>query len=78
MLDINLIRSNTKMVKENLRRRGKKEYLEMLDELLKKDKEWRDLKTRNQKLQHSKHFCCLFFQFLDRLFFHIETVGYYP
>jgi len=55
MLDINLIRNEPEMVRENLKRRGKKEYLEMLDELLKKDKEWRELKTKTQELQHRRN-----------------------
>ena len=55
MLDINLIRNEPEMVKENLKRRGNPEYLKMLDELLKKDKEWRELKTKNQELQHKRN-----------------------
>ena len=55
MLDINLIRNEPEIVKENLKRRGNPEYLKMLDELLKKDKEWRELKTKNQELQHKRN-----------------------
>ena len=55
MLDINLIRNETEMVRENLKRRDKKENLKLLDEFLKKDGEWRKLKTKNQELQHKRN-----------------------
>ncbi|UCG95876.1 MAG: serine--tRNA ligase [archaeon] len=54
MLDINLIRNKTERVKENLKRRDK-DYVKMLDEVLKKDGEWRKLKTKNQELQHKRN-----------------------
>ena len=55
MLDIALIRNETEMVKKNLKRRGNADYTKMLDELLKKDEEWRELKTKNQELQHKRN-----------------------
>jgi len=55
MLDINLIRNETETVRKNLKRRNNPEYLKMLDELLKKDEEWRSLKTKNQELQHERN-----------------------
>ncbi len=55
MLDINLIRNETEMVKDNLKKRGKKDYIRLLDKLLKKDEEWRKLKSKNQKLQHKRN-----------------------
>jgi len=54
MIDINLIRNETEMVKENLKRRGK-EYPKMMDKLLEKDDSWRKLKTKNQELQHKRN-----------------------
>lgn len=55
MLDINLIRNETEKVRENLKRRGNKENLKLLDELIEKDKKWRGLKTKNQELQHKRN-----------------------
>ncbi len=55
MLDISLIRNETKMVKDNLKRRNNPEYIRMLDELLEKDEKWRKLKTKNQELQHKRN-----------------------
>ncbi|MCD6477853.1 MAG: serine--tRNA ligase [Candidatus Aenigmarchaeota archaeon] len=55
MLDINLIRENPEMVRENLKRRGDPEYMKYLDELIEKDKEWRKLVTRNQELRHERN-----------------------
>ena len=55
MLDIKLIRNNPEMVRENLRRRGKPEYLEMLEELIKNDKEYRKLKQEDEEKKHLKN-----------------------
>lgn len=55
MLDINLIRNEPEMVRENLKRRNNKENLKLLDELIEKDKKWRELKTKNQELQHKRN-----------------------
>lgn len=54
MIDINLVRNETEMVRENLSRRGK-DYPKMVDELLEKDGKWRKLKTENQELQHKRN-----------------------
>lgn len=54
MIDINLVRNETETVRENLKRRGK-DYDKMLEELVKKDGEWRKLKTKNQELQHQRN-----------------------
>ena len=55
MLDINIIRENPNTVKENLKRRNNPEYIELLDELIKKDKEWRKLVSENQELRHKRN-----------------------
>ena len=55
MLDINIIRKIPEIVEKNLRRRGDEEYLFLLEELISKDKEWRKLKTKNQKLRHDRN-----------------------
>jgi len=57
MLDIRLVRENTDLVRENLKRRHDKEKLELLNELLEADRKWRkviaeinDLRARRNKL----------------------------
>lgn len=55
MIDITLVRNETEKVRANLKRRGNLEYVKMLDELVKKDGEWRKLKTKNQELQHHRN-----------------------
>jgi len=46
MLDIKLIREKPDYVRENLKRRGDPEKLEMLDRLIECDREWRKNLTR--------------------------------
>lgn len=55
MIDIKLIRENPELVKENYGLRGKKEFLDRLDEVLKKDDEWRKLKFQADKLRSEKN-----------------------
>ncbi len=55
MIDINLVRNETDKVRKNLERRNNPEYVKMLDELMKKDGNWRKLKTKNQELQHQRN-----------------------
>ena len=55
MLDIKLIRDNSELVKKNLKRRGDKEVISRLDELIKKDKKWRDLIKQVDKLKHERN-----------------------
>lgn len=55
MLDIKYIRENAEEVKENLRRRKDEEKLAWLDDLLKKDEEYRELKNEIQKLKHQRN-----------------------
>lgn len=54
MLDIRLIRDNPNLVIENLRRRGDAANLEMLQELVKSDGEWRENLTRLNELRHRR------------------------
>ena len=46
MLDINLLRTNPELVKENIRKKFQDEKLVMVDEVVEMDKEYRAL--RNQ------------------------------
>lgn len=54
MLDIKLIREKPQVVRQNLSRRGDAEKLLMLDELIKHDREWRRLLTKNNELRHER------------------------
>jgi len=53
MLDINLIREDPKLVKENLKKRNQE--TKQVDELIKKDKEWRALKGKVDALRHKRN-----------------------
>ncbi len=46
MLDIKFIRENSEIVKKDLKRRNDTEKIEWLNDLLKKDSEWRELKQK--------------------------------
>jgi len=52
MLDIKLIREHPEIVRENLEKRRDVEKLQMLDELLKYDKQWRQQLTKLNELRH--------------------------
>ena len=50
MLDIKLIRENPELVKVNLAKRGNPEVLQMLEDLINVDKEWRLNLTKLKEL----------------------------
>ncbi len=52
MLDIKLIREHPDIVKENLKKRKDPEKLQMLDDLLQHDKQWRKQLTKLNELRH--------------------------
>jgi len=54
MLDIKLIREHPEVVRNSLEKRGDAEKLRMLDDLIRFDREWRELLTRVNDLRHSK------------------------
>ena len=54
MLDIKLIRENPQLVKGNLAKRGNSDCLQMLDELIANDKEWRLNLTKLNELRHQR------------------------
>jgi seryl-tRNA synthetase len=54
MLDIKLIRENPQLVKDNLAKRGNPDCLQMLDELIANDKEWRLNLTKLNELRHQR------------------------
>ncbi len=53
MIDIKLIRKNPEVVKENLKKRGMNE--KAVDEFLSLDKEWRELKQKNDNLRAERN-----------------------
>jgi len=54
MLDIKLIRDNPEVVRRNLEKRGDPAKLKLLDDLIRLDKEWRELLTRVNELRHRR------------------------
>jgi len=55
MLDINLIRNNPDVVREDLRKRDDREKLAWVDETIRLDKEWRGLRIKTDKLRHRRN-----------------------
>ena len=55
MLDIKLIRENPDFVRNNIKRRKKPKFLEMLDEVIKVDKKWRTLKAEEDALRQKRN-----------------------
>ncbi|HLC98513.1 MAG TPA: serine--tRNA ligase [Candidatus Nanoarchaeia archaeon] len=55
MLDINMIRNNMEIVEADLKKRGDKEKLKWLKDIIEKDKQWRQLKFDFQKIQNEKN-----------------------
>ena len=55
MLDIKLIRENSQLVKANLAKRGNPEILQMLEDLIAVDKEWRLNLTKLNELRHNRN-----------------------
>jgi len=55
MLDIKLIRENPKVVEENLKKRMDEEKLKMLEDLIEKDKKYREDLQELEKLKHDRN-----------------------
>ena len=55
MIDINLIRENPELVKENIKKRFQENKLCLVNEVLELDKEWRKLKYRGDKLRGERN-----------------------
>lgn len=55
MLDINLVRTNPKVIEDDLRKRGETEKLKWLKDLIEQDAKWRQLKFDVQKIVHEKN-----------------------
>jgi len=54
MLDIKLIRRNPELVRKNLEKRGDPEKIRLLNDLIRYDKEWRQLLTKVNELRHRR------------------------
>lgn len=55
MLDIKLIRKKPEIVKESLKKRGDKEKLKLLNKVISKDKKWRVLLLKLEKLRKKRN-----------------------
>tara|TARA_B100000315_G_scaffold126906_1_gene116740 strand:+ start:677 stop:1963 length:1287 start_codon:yes stop_codon:yes gene_type:complete len=55
MLDINFIRENPKLVKENIKKKFQSERVKKVDELLEKDKKYRELLQKSEKLRAERN-----------------------
>jgi len=55
MIDINVIRNNSELVKENIRKKYQDEKIAIVDEIIKLDKELRDAKTEADNLRNKRN-----------------------
>jgi len=55
MIDINLIRNDSKLVKENIKKKYQDDKLPLVDEIVKLDKELRDTKTEADNLRNKRN-----------------------
>ncbi len=55
MIDINIIRQNPELVKENIKKKFQNEKLSLVDKIKKKDEDWRSLKQKTDQLRHERN-----------------------
>jgi len=55
MLDLKFIRENPTVVKENIKKKFQDSKLELVDELISLDKEWRETKQKADSLRHERN-----------------------
>ena len=55
MLDINLLRDNPEILRADLKKRKDREKLAWVDETIRLDREWRELKARTDELRHERN-----------------------
>lgn len=55
MIDINIIRENPGLVKDNIKKKFQAEKLTLVDEILRLDKEWRAFKQQADSLRHERN-----------------------
>ncbi len=55
MLDIKLFRENPEIIKESLKKRNEEHKIELVDDIIKKDLELRELKKQGDELKHKRN-----------------------
>ena len=55
MLDINLLRDNPRIIKDNLKKKFLKDKIKIVDLLVEKDKKWKKLKLKSDKLRSQRN-----------------------
>lgn len=55
MLDINLIREKPETIKENLKKKFQEDKIKLVDEILEKDKKWKELKKKSDDLRAQRN-----------------------
>ena len=55
MLDLNFVRANPEAVRNDLRKRGWNEKIQLVDDLLKYDKQWKELKGEVDEFRHQRN-----------------------
>jgi seryl-tRNA synthetase len=55
MIDINLIRENPKLVKDNIKKKYQNDRLSLVDEIKEKDLDWRNQKQKIDSLRHQRN-----------------------
>ncbi len=55
MFDIKFLRENVDIVKENIKKKGKKDRLKLVDEIISVDKDWRALKGQVDEIRASRN-----------------------
>ncbi|MCX6802384.1 MAG: serine--tRNA ligase [Candidatus Diapherotrites archaeon] len=55
MLELSFVREHAPEARKNLARRGNPQYLEMFDELVEKDRRWRELKAEEERLRGERN-----------------------
>jgi seryl-tRNA synthetase len=55
MIDVQLIRNNTDLVRLNIKRRKEEKYIKTLDEFIETDRNWRSLQTQINELRRKRN-----------------------
>ncbi|MEK6857021.1 MAG: serine--tRNA ligase, partial [Nanoarchaeota archaeon] len=55
MIDINYLRENPQVVKENIKKRNKPHLIQLVDDFLNADSEWKTEKQKNDDLRHRRN-----------------------
>jgi len=55
MIDIKLLREKPEIVRENIKKKGQNEKLELVDKVIKLDSDWRKIKTESDMLRAERN-----------------------